>query len=253
MTIPPRQLVLLLVIALAGHVMALLWYLAGAYNWSITARKIYDLPISTEQIRREFRNSLHAPMHAVLIAPLLYWGFFANTTWRSFFLSLILAIVWAEIWHYASHRAFHLQALHWIHREHHKSHLNSWLTAISFSFFEKLIFDAGFLGALAALDAWVRLNFSGIAAWYIGYLVINSFSHANFELKSASYPRLAGRVLTTTTYHALHHSRYTGNYGLGTRVLDRVFRTEWEDYEPLYQRITKDQRPLQKLSEKVAP
>ena len=25
----------------------------------------------------------------------------------------------------------------------------------------------------------------GIAAWYIGYLIINSFSHANFELKSA--------------------------------------------------------------------
>jgi len=251
MTIAPRQLVLLLIIALLGHVMALLWYLAGAYNWSITARKIYDLPIGKEQIRREFRNSLHAPMHAVLIAPLLYFGFFANTTWLSLILSLIVATVWAEIWHYASHRAFHLPALHWIHREHHKSHLNSWLTAISFSFFEKLIFDAGFLGLLAALDVWVSLNFSGIAAWYIGYLMINSFSHANFELKSEDYPRFAGRVLTTTTYHALHHSRYTGNYGLGTRILDRVFKTEWEDYEPLYQRITKDKQPLHKLSEKV--
>lgn len=251
MTIAPRQLVLLLIIALLGHVMALLWYLAGAYNWSITARKIYDLPISKEQIRREFRNSLHAPMHAVLIAPLLYFGFFAKTTWLSLILSLIVATVWAEIWHYASHRAFHLRWLLWIHREHHKSHLNSCLTAISFSFLEKLVFDAGFLGLLAALDAWIGLSFSGIAAWYIGYLMINSFSHANFELKSENYPRLAGRVLTTTTYHALHHSRYTGNYGLGTRVLDRVFKTEWEDYEPLYQRITKDRRPLKKLSEKV--
>lgn len=251
MTIAPRQLVLLLVIAVLGHVMAVLWYLAGAYNWSITARKIYDLPISKEQIRREFRNSLHAPMHAVLIAPLLYFGFFARTTWLSLILSVIVATVWAEIWHYASHRAFHLPWLHWIHREHHKSHLNSWLTAISFSFFEKLIFDAGFLGLLAALDVWIGLNFSGIAAWYIGYLIINSFSHANFELKSEDYPRLAGRLLTTTTYHALHHSRYTGNYGLGTRLLDRVFKTEWEDYEPLYQRIAKDRRPLKKLSEKV--
>jgi sterol desaturase/sphingolipid hydroxylase (fatty acid hydroxylase superfamily) len=253
MTIAPRQLVLLLIIAVLGHVMALVWYLAGAFKWSIAARTIYDLPISKEQIRREFRNSLHAPMHAVLIAPLLYLGFFANTTLLSLVLSLVVATGWAEIWHYASHRAFHLESLHWIHREHHKSHLNSWLTAISFSFFEKLIFDAGFLGLLAALDMWVSLNFYGIAGWYIGYLIVNSFSHANFELKSAEYARLAGKVLTTTTYHALHHSRYTGNYGLGTRVLDQVFKTEWEDYEPLYRQITSEKRPLAKLSERVAP
>ena len=251
MTIAPRQLALLLVIAVLGHVMAFVWYLAGARNWSIAARTIYDLPISREQIRRELRNSLHAPMHAVLLAPFLYFGFFANTTWLSLVLSLVLATVWAEIWHYTSHRAFHLEWLHWIHKEHHKSHLNSWLTAISFSFSEKLIFDAGFLGVLAALDLWVSLNFAGIAAWYIGYLMINSFSHANFELKSAGYTRLVGKVLTTTTYHSLHHSRYTGNYGLGTRVLDRVFKTEWEDYEPLYRQITKEKRPLKKLSERV--
>ena len=251
MTIAPGQIVLLLIIAVLGHVMALVWYLAGAYNWSIVARRIYDLPISQEQIRREFRNSLHAPMHAAMIAPLLYWGFFANTTWLSLVLSLLLATAWAEIWHYASHRAFHLEWLHWIHREHHKSHLNSCLTAISFSFSEKLIFDAGYLAMLAAIDRLVSVNFSGIALWYIGYLAINSFSHANFEMKSADYPRFAGRVLTTTTYHALHHSRYTGNYGLGTRVLDRIFKTEWNDYEPLYDQITREERPLKKLSDHV--
>jgi sterol desaturase/sphingolipid hydroxylase (fatty acid hydroxylase superfamily) len=232
--------------------MALVWYLAGAYNWSIAARRIYDLPISKKQLQREFRNSLHAPMHAVMIAPLLYLGFFANTTWLSLVLSLLLATVWAEIWHYTSHRAFHVEWLHWIHREHHKSHLNSWLTAISFSFFEKLFFDAGYLGLLAAVDTRVSLNFVGIALWYIGYLAINSFSHANFEMKSPSYVGFAGRALTTTTYHALHHSRYVGNYGLGTRFLDRLFKTEWEDYEPLYQQITKEQQPLRKLSERPA-
>lgn len=251
MPMTPRQLVLLLVIAVLGHVMALVWYLAGKYKWSIAARTIYDLPISKEQIRREFLNSLHAPIHAVMIAPLLYFGFFANTTWLSFVLSGIGATVWAEIWHYTSHRAFHIEWLHWIHKEHHKSRLNSWLTAISFSFSEKLIFDAGFLGLLAALDVWVSLNFAGIAAWYIGYLMINSFSHANFELKSANYTRLLGKVLTTTTYHSLHHSRYTGNYGLGTRVLDRVFKTEWEDYEPLYRQVTREKRPLKRLSERA--
>ena len=99
--------------------------------------------------------------------------------------------------------------------EHHKSRLNSPFTAISFSFTEKLVFDLGLLAPLALVDAFLSLNAYGVAAWYIGYLVINSFSHANFELKSKDYNRWLGKLLTSHTYHSLHHSRYTGNYGLG--------------------------------------
>jgi Delta7-sterol 5-desaturase len=253
MRITTPQLVLLLIIATLGHLMALFWYLAVTRKWRICQRVIYDLPISKEQIRRELRNSLHAPIHAVLLAPLLYLGFFRRTGWLSFVFSLVLATIWAEIWHYTSHRAFHLPWLHWIHREHHKSHLNSWLTAISFSFSEKLIFDTGYLGVLAIVDHWFSLNVYGVGGWYIGYLIINSFSHANFELKSKNYNRGLGKVITSTTYHSLHHSRYTGNYGLGTRVLDRLFKTEWEDYERLYDRVSKEKRPLRRLSEKILP
>lgn len=247
------QVVILLLIATLGHLMALLWYLAHKYRWKICARTIYDLPIGAEQMKREIRNSLHAPMHAVILAAFLYLGFFRNASVSSFFYTGIATTIWAEIWHYGSHRAFHLRALHWIHLEHHKSRLNSPLTAISFSFTEKLIFDLGLLAPLAAVDAFVSLNAFGIAAWYIGYLAINSFSHANFELKPEDYNRRLGKVLTSTTYHSLHHSRYTGNYGLGTRLLDRLFKTEWDDYEQLYDRISRERRPLGKLRERVAP
>ena len=247
------QVVILLLVATLGHLMASFWYLADKHRWKICERTIYDLPIGGEQIRREVKNSLHAPMHAVILAVFLYLGFFSNTSLESFFYSGIATTIWAEIWHYASHRAFHLRALHWIHLEHHKSRLNSPFTAISFSFTEKLVFDLGLLAPLAAVDALFSLNAFGIAAWFIGYLVINSFSHANFELKSKDYNRWLGQVLTSTTYHSLHHSRYTGNYGLGTRVLDRLFKTEWDDYEQLYDRISQERRPLSKLRERVAP
>ena len=246
------QVFTLLLIATLGHLMAVFWYLADKYRWKICERTIYDLPIGVEQIRREMKNSLHTPMHAVILALFLYLGFFRNTSWDSFFATGIATTIWAEIWHYASHRAFHLRALHWIHVEHHKSRLNSPFTAISFSFTEKLVFDLGLLAPLAVVDAFLSLNAYGITAWYIGYLVINSFSHANFELKSKDYNRWLGKVLTSTTYHSLHHSRYTGNYGLGTRVLDRLFRTEWDDYEQLYERISSERKPLGKLRETVA-
>jgi sterol desaturase/sphingolipid hydroxylase (fatty acid hydroxylase superfamily) len=248
--ISTAEWVTLFVIAVLGHVMALFWYLAVQRQWRISRRVIYDLPIKPQQLRRELRNSLHSPIHAVMLTGFLLLGCFDNRSWMSFFGTLALAAVWAEIWHYGSHRAFHIRALHWIHAEHHRSHLNTPFTAISFSFSEKLIFDLGFLGVLAIVDWWISLNFFGVAGWFVGYLIINSFSHANFEPKSASYVRWLGRYLTTTTYHSLHHSRYTGNYGLGTRFLDRLFGTEWEDYEPLYDRITHDQ-PLGRLGERI--
>ncbi len=141
------QLLVLLLIAVLGHAMALLWYLAVRNKWRISERTIYDLPINEKQMRREFRNSLHTPTHAVILGGFLYLGFFQTTGIASFLLSATATFVWAEIWHYASHRAFHLKPLHWIHAEHHKSHLNSPFTAISFSFSEKLIFDLGLLGA----------------------------------------------------------------------------------------------------------
>jgi sterol desaturase/sphingolipid hydroxylase (fatty acid hydroxylase superfamily) len=244
------EIVTLVAVATLGHAMAVFWYLAVERGWRVSRRVIYDMPIKKEQVRRELRNSLHAPIHAVILFAFLWLGFFGSRTALSFIGTLALAAVWAEIWHYVSHRAFHLRRLHWIHVEHHKSHLNTPFTAISFSFSEKLIFDLGYLGVLALVDLWLPLNFFGIAGWYVGYLIINSFSHANFEMKSGRYNRWLGKVLTTTTYHSLHHSRYTGNYGLGTRVLDRLFGTEWEDYEPLYDRVTAG-RPLSRLREKV--
>jgi Delta7-sterol 5-desaturase len=246
------QIAVLLLIAVLGHAMALVWYLAARMKLRICARTIYDLPISAKQIRRELRNSVHAPIHAVILAAFVYCGFFTSTGWASFAGSLIVTFLWAEIWHYGTHRAFHLPALHWVHVEHHRSHVNSWLTAISFSFSEKLIFDVGLLGVLALADCVVSLNLYGIATWYAGYLVVNSFSHANFELKSKDYNRWAGKVLTSTTYHSLHHARYVNNFGLATRFLDRVFNTEWDDYEPVYERVSGQSRPLCKLRERAA-
>ena len=247
------EIAVLLAVALLGHAMALLWYLAVKNRWRIAERTIYDLPISTEQIRREMRNSLHTPIHAIILTAFLLLGSFENKTVASFVYSALATTLWAEIWHYVSHRAFHLRPLHWIHVEHHKSHVNSWFTAISFSFSEKLVFDIGLLVPLALIDRVFSLNFYGVAAWYIGYLIINSFSHANFELKSKNYNRWLGQVLTSTTYHSLHHSRYTGHYGLGTRCLDRLFGTEWDDYEQVFDRVSSERKPLTKLKEKVAP
>jgi lathosterol oxidase len=247
------QWVILTVVALLGHAMGLFWFVAQRRNAALCRKTIYDMPFPPGQIRRELLNSVHTPIHAVMLGTFLLLGFFRNTTWTSFWLSLLATTLWAEIWHYFSHRLFHVKALHWIHAEHHKSHLNSPFTAISFSFSEKFLFNLGMIGFMALVDRVTSVNFFGVAGWYVGYLIINSYSHANFEIKSEHFLKLAGRFLATTTYHSLHHSRYINNYGLGTRFLDRAFGTEWPDYEDLYAQISEDRVPLRRLSEKAAP
>jgi Delta7-sterol 5-desaturase len=245
------ELVTLLIIAALGHALALFWYTAYKNEWAFCGTRIYAVPIKRKQLRRELRNSIHSPSHAIVLFGFLGAGFFPSRSALSLTATLILTMLWAEVWHYASHRAFHLRQLHWIHAEHHKSRINSPFTALSFSFTEKFIFDLGLICPLALLDRWQPLNFFGIAFWFIGYLIINSYSHANFEIKSAAYLNRVGKMLTSTTYHSLHHSRYRGNYGLGIRLPDRIFGTECDDYERVFQRVTQQQLPLANLGEVV--
>jgi Delta7-sterol 5-desaturase len=245
------ELLALAVIATVGHALAVLLYVAVKKKWRMAERTIYDLPYNERQVKRELRNSAHMPIHAAVLAALLSIGCFENTGLGSFFATVLATTIWAEIWHYGSHRAFHWAPLHWIHAEHHRSRLNTPFSAISFSFSEKLIFDVGLLGPLALLDTFFSLNFLGIAFWYVGALAMNAFDHTNFEVKPARYNRWLGKVFTSATYHSMHHARYAGNYGLGTRLLDRLFKTEWKDYEPIYDRICREQRPLSSLRERM--
>jgi hypothetical protein len=68
------EILSLLLIATLGHVMAGIWYAAYKGNWSICDRRIYDVPIQDKQLRRELKNSLHTPIHAVILAGFLYAG-----------------------------------------------------------------------------------------------------------------------------------------------------------------------------------
>jgi len=231
--------------------MALFWLSVEDYDVDLSRDRIYDLPIKDPQVRRELKNSLHTPMHAAMLVLALFAGLFDARTFGSFLLTALLVTIWAEIWHYASHRAFHLKSLHWIHAEHHKSRLSSPFTALSFSFSEKLVFDIGIIGGMAVLGLLIDLNFFGIATWFVGYLIINSYGHANFEIRGEAFMTLKGTVLTSTVYHALHHSRYTGNYGLGTRILDRLFGTEWPDSAAVFNKVVVQKSPLQGLRETV--
>jgi len=208
------------------------------------------------QRAREIRNSwLTTPVHAALFFALAAGGAL-RTAPESVGLAVgtfLLTFVWTEVWHYASHVAMHTKALHFIHKEHHRSRVTEPWTSVSFSVLEKLVFSLGILGFLALVSPWRNLSLFGVFAYYVLYFFTNTLGHANFEIrKPGYYTRVMGKVFNSPTYHTLHHARYIKNYGLITPWLDRLFGTEWPDV-PEIQTCAASGKPLTRLSETVTP
>ena len=72
-------------------------------------------------------------------------------------------------------------------------------------------------------------------------LANNVMAHLGFELLTRWWVRTPIlRWSNSATYHSLHHQRFHGNYGLTTRVWDRLFGTEIDDYEEQFVRAHAD-------------
>lgn len=218
------------------------------------ARRVYDLAPTDGQTRREIRNSIATtPVHALLIAGAVYFGVLdlAEETVGVAALTFVVTFLWTEIWHYASHRLMHTRPLHFIHVEHHRSRVTQAWTSVSFSFLEKLIFSAGIVGFMSLLSHFLPTSFYGLCAYYFLYFFTNTLGHSNVEIRRPGYTRtIFGKLFNTPAYHAIHHARYTGNYGLLTPWPDRVFGTAWEDSGEVQSRAALGQ-PLKHLRERA--
>jgi Delta7-sterol 5-desaturase len=196
-------------------------------------KPVYAIPVPPEQRRREIRNAiLGAPLHPALFAAAVLSGAMrlAEETWLSVAATFAVTFVWTEIYHYAQHRAMHLRALHFMHREHHRSRITNPWTAVSFAFAEEFFFGLGILGFMTLASRVVPVSFVGIVAWYLLYHVTNTLGHANVEVNAPGYDDTwMGKLFLSSTSHAMHHARYIGNYGLLTVFMDRAFGTMWTD------------------------
>jgi sterol desaturase/sphingolipid hydroxylase (fatty acid hydroxylase superfamily) len=77
----------------------------------------------------------------------------------------------------------------------------------------------------------------GLGLYLLFTYVLNVFGHTNVEALPASLPRTwAGRLIVSGSFHALHHARLQGHYGLFTQVLDRLCGTYFEDYPHVHAR-----------------
>lgn len=217
-------------------------------------KAVFRVEAPSSQRRREIRNSLlTTPIHAILFFAFFKWELIQVTPDNPLliFASFLITLLWTEVWHYSSHVAFHLRALHFIHREHHQSHLTCPWTAVSFSVLEKLVFSAGILAGLACFSRVQPLSSLGVFLYYVVYFFTNVLGHSNIEFRQPGYyGTFLGKIFNSPTYHALHHARYFKNYGLLTPWLDNLFGTAWPDTAAVQSRVAKGM-PLDRLGQRV--
>lgn len=147
-------------------------------------------------------------------------------------LTVVVLFVWVEIYFYYSHRILHHKSLYWIHRHHHQGRATNPWTSLSFSILERGILLFGAAGVPAIASQFLPVSFQGFYLYFLLNYTLNVYGHLNVEVAPAWFVEtFLGKIFLTTSYHALHHLRYRGHYGLFTQVLDRIHGTKFADYQ----------------------
>lgn len=147
--------------------------------------------------------------------------------------------VWLEIYFYYSHRLLHHPKLFWIHKRHHVRRATNPWTSLSFSVSERFVLLFGAVGIPAVLSHFIPMSIESYFGYFLFNYIFNVYGHLNVEtLPTRFVNSRLGRIFFTTTFHALHHSRYRGHYGLFTQVLDGWHGTKFADYEKYHEQVT---------------
>ena len=141
-------------------------------------------------------------------------------------------LLFNDLWFYGVHRLLHTPWLFkHIHAVHHRSVDVNPLSSYAFHAAEAVLVTGWILPAvlLVPLPLPVLVVVQGVG------LANNLMAHLGYELLPVWWLRVPLlRWSNTATFHSLHHTRYKGNYGLLTRLWDRLLGTELSGYEAAF-------------------
>lgn len=145
---------------------------------------------------------------------------------------IVAGLLFNDAWFYGWHRLLHRPTLfRHVHVVHHRSVDVNPFTSYAFHAVEAVLLGAWIVPAVV----WLPIPMAALAALQVIGLANNVMAHLGYEFLPAwilKVPIL--RWTNTATFHSLHHTRSRGNFGLHTRVWDRLFGTEIRDYERVF-------------------
>ncbi len=202
--------------------------------------RVYRRALAAGQLRSEAWAAVGVVVCDALLVGL--FRYFAGSRLVPFSVPVaLLSFAWMfvgfEVWFYVTHRLLHTKALYRFHAQHHVAQVTDPLTSLSFSLVERLVLMGGGMGlVLLAMEVMPVTNV-GVMGYILTNYFLNVVGHGNTEwLPRRFVSSWAGRLFFTPTFHALHHARYQGHYGLFTVVLDRWLGTAFGDYPQVHAR-----------------
>ncbi len=198
--------------------------------------------VSGKQLMFEIKNTLVVLLigtsSAVAISALYASGATALTVdattigWPMIVATFIGVLLFNDAWFYFWHRLLHHPKLfRHVHAVHHKSVDVNPFSSYSFHWIEGFILGAWVLPIIIFVPIYLPM----LALLQAIGLANNVMSHLGYEF----LPRWLLRVpllswMNTATFHNLHHTSLSGNYGLMFRFWDRVLGTELANYETVF-------------------
>ena len=146
--------------------------------------------------------------------------------------SLLVTLVIHDTYFYWMHRALHHPRIYrYVHRVHHLTITPSPFASYSFHLLESFSETAIVYVLVFTLPLHI---YTLMAFGWVSFL-INVYGHLGYEIAPKGFRRSwAFEWLATSVYHNLHHSHFTGNYGLYFRFWDKAMHTENPDYVATY-------------------
>lgn len=224
-------------LALVGVLYLVVW-VWGARR--LAARRIQKVPrVTRAQLRSELRHTLvtfavgtlsagltvvlHQLGHTRLVDVVAPGDALQALAWAA------AIIAFNDAWFYGWHRLLHTPWLfRHVHAVHHKSVDVNPFSSYSFHALEAFLLGAWVVPAALLLP----IPLPALAAVQVIGLLNNVNSHLGYELLPRWWVKVPLLAWTSSsTYHNLHHQRLRGNYGLFTRLWDRLLGTELPGYE----------------------
>lgn len=231
-----------------GEYIAFLVFALGLFGLIVWLRRrgsfrfrIHNRIARPEQARRELFNSSRAILiynasQIVMRVGALAFGYVLTfdtpISWPLAVISYPLIMIGHDAYFYFTHRLMHAPAIfRGVHWEHHRSKHPTVLAAYSFSISELIV--QGFYPILYVM--FFPCTFPTLIFFYFVAISHDVMIHSGIDFMP--------RILVTdrrfgwlcgALYHDIHHAVGRTNYGLYTRVWDRLFRTEHPDFVRLY-------------------
>lgn len=217
-------------------------------NWRIQVKERVD----AKQLKGEIKNSIAVFIVGALFSSIVLYlnskGYTKIYTKFSdhhpifgigcFFFLLVID----DAWFYWVHRLLHHPKLFpYIHIVHHKSVDVNPFTSVSFHWLEPFLLTLWIFPMVFIFPIYAPM----LGLVQLWGLLENIKSHLGYEIYPASFNKGCLKFMTTSTHHNMHHSKFKGNYGVHFRIWDKLFGTEFKDYEATYDAIQHRKKGLE--------